>query len=149
MWQEARRFYGRRAWANILSIGDMPYERDALQNVSFRRVGPADESLRTKTFTLATGRSLAALSWDLELGLLMLPTMIRHDGDLDVGLRAEQSGSTSLTATSESCAFAWPPMPAVAPGMTLAARDRAARAALRRCERMARQGFLDATLQKA
>lgn len=151
MLQEARKFYGQRAWANILSIGDMPYERDALQNVSFRRVGPADENLRTKTFTVAPGRSLAALSWNLELGLLLLPVMVRHDGNLDVGPVAHGGRMPPLATIAEDNSFSWPPMPTMTPGMTLLARDRAARAALRKCERMARHGSSDtgAQLQNA
>lgn len=93
-WAEALRFYGRkksgkpeRCWANILSFGDAPYERHALLDLDFRRVGPLDENLRIKTVTVAECRTVAEMTWDFEVERLFLPALVRHDGRVDVSMQ--------------------------------------------------------------
>lgn len=89
--REAKRFYGRgasaereRAWDNILSVGDSLYEKAALQDLAFRRVGPASEQLRAKSICVAPNRSLAAVTDWLRSGQGLLDEVVAFDGSRDV-----------------------------------------------------------------
>lgn len=89
--REAKKFYARgasadadRTWDNILSVGDSLYERAALQDLAFRRVGPVAEQLRAKSLSYAPGRSLVAMANGLRLGLAPLDELLGFDGSRDV-----------------------------------------------------------------
>jgi len=87
MRNEARRFYSRydqQTWKNMVSIGDAPYERDALHEVAFKRSTTLDETLRTKTITLKTTLSLSGMLRTFEALQSLLPKWVSHDGDLDI-----------------------------------------------------------------
>lgn len=94
MRQEAKAFYSRRkgqTWKNLISIGDMRYEHDAVQDVAFRRVGPSREQLRTKAITMGSHPSLHRVSWRLTHGALLLPMIVRHNGDIDLDLSTAEN----------------------------------------------------------
>lgn len=91
MRREATSFYSRypgQTWKNIISLGDMRYERDAVQELSASRVAPARERLRTKAFVLPSAPSLPELTLWLRLLCLLLPALARLDGDVDADLSA-------------------------------------------------------------
>mmetsp|Transcript_14403 Transcript_14403/g.26753 ORF Transcript_14403/g.26753 Transcript_14403/m.26753 type:complete len:310 (-) Transcript_14403:109-1038(-) len=88
-------FYGaktpcQRSWKNILSIGDSEAERLALQDVVFRhaqrdRFGRWKEC-RCKTLSLMQRPKIAELTQELQAVTRLLPTLVHHDGDLDVNM---------------------------------------------------------------
>lgn len=91
MEQEAARFYSRypeQTWKNILSLGDMKYEHDALQALGLGRASPPRERLRTKAILLPGGPSLSELTLRLQFSRLMLPAYVRFNGNIDLDLRA-------------------------------------------------------------
>jgi len=101
MKQETTAFYSQypgQSWKNILSIGDMPYEHDALQEVTFRRhSGPPREHVRTKTIIEPTEPSLSELTHRLRFLRAILPAYVRFDGDFDLHLHeaADPMGAVS------------------------------------------------------
>jgi len=103
MRREATNFYSRypgQTWKNIISLGDMKYERDAVQELSASRVAnavartvgsdvnvkPRRERLRTKACVLPGAPSLCELTLWLRLFRLLLPSLARFDGDIDLDL---------------------------------------------------------------
>jgi hypothetical protein len=93
MQTEASSFYSRypgQTWKNILSIGDMSYEHDAVHELSAGRktVGPFRERLRTKAMLVPQGPSVGELSLRLEFLRLMLPAYVCFDGNVSLDLRA-------------------------------------------------------------
>jgi hypothetical protein len=78
----------KRSWKNIMSIGDSSAERLALQDVVFRhqqrdRDGVWKEC-RCKTLTLLNEPTRAQLTQELRVITQWLPTLLHHDGDLDL-----------------------------------------------------------------
>jgi len=99
MRNEARRFYSRydqQTWKNMVSIGDAPYERDALHEVAFKRSTTLDETLRTKTITLKTTLSLSGMLRTFEALQSLLPKWVSHDGDLDIEFTNKKTDETSF-----------------------------------------------------
>lgn len=89
MKQEAMSFYSEypgQSWKNILSLGDMPYERDAAREVCFTRNSPRKEKLRAKTIVLPTAPSITEITLRLRFSRLMLPAYVHFDGDFDIDL---------------------------------------------------------------
>jgi hypothetical protein len=87
MQSEVKEFYSRykgQTWKNLLSIGDMPFERDALQEVSFTRIGPATEVVRTKTITVTPNPTISLMVVGLRFRTLLLPVCVHFNGDFDV-----------------------------------------------------------------
>lgn len=94
MRREAKRFYAKyptQTWKNIVSIGDSRYERDAVQDVAFRRVGPAREKLRVKLCVCPSCPSLHDLTCALVVDKVLLAWLVRHDGDLDIDLNGKRN----------------------------------------------------------
>jgi len=92
MRSEVRRFYSRynkQTWKNIMSIGDAPYERHALQEVAFKRNTTLDETLRTKTISLKTTFTLHGMLNTFEALQTLLPKWVSHDGDLDIDVTSK------------------------------------------------------------
>jgi len=119
MRKEAEDFYSRysgQTWKNIISIGDMPYEHNALQEVTFRRVSPERERLRTKAVTLPTGPSVEEVTFRLELLTRLLPAFVHHDGDLSIELEALQDHLKVLATVLDIPEFADLTLPASAWG---------------------------------
>lgn len=90
---EAVAFYSRypaQTWKNILSVGDMKYEHDAVQQLTSgrRAVSLPRERVRTKALLLPGSPSLSELTLRLQFSSLMLPVYVRFDGDIDLDLRA-------------------------------------------------------------
>eukprot|EP00418_Pyrodinium_bahamense_P010785 CAMPEP_0179109302 /NCGR_PEP_ID=MMETSP0796-20121207/50958_1 /TAXON_ID=73915 /ORGANISM="Pyrodinium bahamense, Strain pbaha01" /LENGTH=353 /DNA_ID=CAMNT_0020807405 /DNA_START=54 /DNA_END=1115 /DNA_ORIENTATION=- len=89
MKDETERFYSKykgQSWKNIISMGDMHYERLALQEVTFRRQGPPKERVRTKTMVLPTSPSLSELALRLQFLQITLLAHVRFNGDFDMDL---------------------------------------------------------------
>jgi len=134
MRQEAVLFYSRypgQTWKNIISLGDMKYERDAVQELSSSRMAaplaPARERLRTKALVLPSAPTLNELTLWLRFFRLLLPTLVRFDGDVDLDLCKAQEPLQLLAKAFEVPALgsvhfpqlrphAYPPVPD-APGM--------------------------------
>jgi len=98
----ADEFYSRypgQTWKNIISLGDMRYEYDAVQELSSRRVAQPRERLRTKAVLLPGGPSLRELTSQLQLLRLLLPALVRFNGDVDLDLR---SAADPLQAIAEA-----------------------------------------------
>jgi len=101
MRRECRDFYIRypkQSWKNLIGIGDMNYEHDALQEVAFIRNSPKREQLRNKIVRLCLSPSISAMTMQLSIGRLTLPAIVKYDGDLDIDLRG--------SAQSQICNFA-------------------------------------------
>jgi len=93
MQKAAREFYSRypgQTWKNILSIGDMPYEHNAVQEMTFRRNSPSRERLRTKAITVPSNPSAGEVTFRLCVLLRLLPACVQFDGDLSLMLEAGQ-----------------------------------------------------------
>jgi len=76
--------YPNQSWKNLLSIGDMRYERDALQELTFTRSSPKRELIRTKVVLRETGGTVSHLALILTISNAMLPAYVHFDGDLDL-----------------------------------------------------------------
>mmetsp|Transcript_17517 Transcript_17517/g.30658 ORF Transcript_17517/g.30658 Transcript_17517/m.30658 type:complete len:353 (-) Transcript_17517:159-1217(-) len=104
MKKETEAFYSRypeQTWKNVLSLGDMDYEHDAIQEVTFKRHAPQrkTERIRTKAIVLPTNPSMSEIISRLRFSLRMLPAYVAFDGDIDLDLR---SASDPLTAIAEA-----------------------------------------------
>lgn len=91
MRREAIGFYSRypgQTWKNIISLGDMKYERDAVVELSAARAtsSTSRERLRTKAFVLPSAPSISELTVWLRIFKLLLPALVRYDGDIDADL---------------------------------------------------------------
>eukprot|EP00931_Biecheleriopsis_adriatica_P005095 TRINITY_DN106654_c0_g1_i1.p1 TRINITY_DN106654_c0_g1~~TRINITY_DN106654_c0_g1_i1.p1 ORF type:complete len:406 (+),score=79.39 TRINITY_DN106654_c0_g1_i1:16-1233(+) len=87
---EAENFYSSYAnqtWKNILSLGDMEHEFEAVQELVLRRRPLARERLRVKTLLLPTSAPLSELTLRLRFSELMLPAYVHHDGDFEANLK--------------------------------------------------------------
>mmetsp|Transcript_23330 Transcript_23330/g.66890 ORF Transcript_23330/g.66890 Transcript_23330/m.66890 type:complete len:379 (-) Transcript_23330:77-1213(-) len=103
MKQEAAAFYAsypNQSWKNILSIGDMPFERDALQELAFRRVAPSRERLRAKAVVERTTPSISELALRLRCSAALLPAYVAFDGDLDLNFATMSEQEDPLAATA-------------------------------------------------
>jgi hypothetical protein len=95
-----RRFYRRRgerntnkSWKNIMGVGDSPAERFALQDVVFNHV-QCERKGRTKdclckTVKLLDSPTLRQLTAELQVLVHWLPTLVHHDGDLDLDFASD------------------------------------------------------------
>eukprot|EP00931_Biecheleriopsis_adriatica_P112186 TRINITY_DN8674_c0_g2_i1.p1 TRINITY_DN8674_c0_g2~~TRINITY_DN8674_c0_g2_i1.p1 ORF type:complete len:374 (+),score=55.95 TRINITY_DN8674_c0_g2_i1:28-1122(+) len=104
MKREVDSFYSQyegQTWKNILSLGDMFYEHDAIQDVTFRREPPKlkDERVRTKAIVLPTEPTMSQITLRLRFSKRMLPAYIAFDGSIDLDLRG---ASDPLQAISEA-----------------------------------------------
>jgi len=93
MHREAVKFYSQypgQTWKNIFSLGDMHYEHDALQEMTFTRKAPAREQIRTKAILVPSQPALAELTLRLRFGATVLPAYIKFDGDIDVDLKTSR-----------------------------------------------------------
>lgn len=96
MRQEAVAFYSRypkQSWKNVVSIGDMPYEHNAMRSLCEGRASDArraTERLRSKALLLPTGPTMSEITLRLQITRLLLPAYVRLDGDLDLDLREVQ-----------------------------------------------------------
>jgi len=87
MQKEVKDFYSQyegQSWKNIISIGDMRYEHDAVQEVTFQRHSPARERLRTKAIIVWEAPSLEAMTVGCQIWRHLLPAAVHFDGDFDM-----------------------------------------------------------------
>jgi len=107
MKKETEAFYSKypwQTWKNILSLGDMEYEHDAVQEVAFKRVAKQmHERIRTKAIVLPTEPSISEITSRLRFSLHMLPAYVSFDGDIDLDLR---HASDPLAAIAEALGMA-------------------------------------------
>jgi len=101
MRKSAQKFYSRypgQTWKNILSVGDMPYEHNAVQEMTFRRRAPARERLRTKAITVPSDPSINQVTFRLEFFSRVMPACVKYDGDMSVELEVNQDHLKVLAA---------------------------------------------------
>jgi hypothetical protein len=97
MWRHASAFYSQypgQTWKNIISVGDGPYEANALHDLNLRRAGPERECLRTKVITCPEAPCVPLLTSRLLMETFLLPLVARHDGDLCLKLPKLDFGRT-------------------------------------------------------
>jgi len=90
MKHEAKAFYRSypgQTWKNIISIGDMPYEHEAVQELGLSRRSPPRECLRIKSLLLPDCPTITELTLRLKFSKCMLPVYVDFDGDLELNLR--------------------------------------------------------------
>jgi len=85
--QEFYSQYPNQSWKNVISLGDMWYEHDATQEVTFRY---GTDNCRTKTIIVPSGPSLSEITLRLRFSRLMLPEYTRFDGNIDLDLQTVQ-----------------------------------------------------------
>jgi len=113
MSRETKEFYSQykqQTWKNILSVGDAPYEYNAIHELVFRRKSPKNERLRLKCLIAAGEPSLEQLTQQLRLVSDLWPSLVRYDASLDVHLEsaagmaelAKYQSSKSLTGCQQS-----------------------------------------------
>jgi len=86
MHQEAKAFYGRdRHWKNIISVGDMEYEHEAVQELGFRRTCDG-EQLRIKSLLFPAEPYISALVLRIDFLRLTLPSFVALDCDASVDM---------------------------------------------------------------
>lgn len=97
MSRRLRRFYGREhGWKNVLSFGDGPAERRALQGIGWERKNPMSQKsgkqkrLRIKTVKMLESPDCAQIIQELQLLQAWVPSIAAFDGDFDVSLDDEE-----------------------------------------------------------
>jgi len=90
-----------RSWKNVISIGDSPGERLALQDLIFHKRQPdcrgIEKKCRCKVLKMLSEPSLERLTAQLQVLMGWLVQMVHHDNDLDVDFEAllEEAGGDS------------------------------------------------------
>eukprot|EP00927_Polykrikos_kofoidii_P015054 TRINITY_DN16683_c0_g1_i2.p1 TRINITY_DN16683_c0_g1~~TRINITY_DN16683_c0_g1_i2.p1 ORF type:complete len:320 (+),score=36.91 TRINITY_DN16683_c0_g1_i2:87-1046(+) len=85
---EAKKCYSRyrgQTMKNIVSIGDMDYERDAIKELGFRCKN--DKDLRIKSVLVPSQPTVSEVTLRLQYLKLISPAFVCHDGDIDLDLR--------------------------------------------------------------
>lgn len=94
MRKEAVAFYNqyeRQSWKNIIGFGDMPFERDALNEVAFSRVPVKEETLRTKVVVLPCNPTLAEITNNLIFSRALFSAFVHFDGDFELDLQRTEN----------------------------------------------------------
>lgn len=89
MQDELVSFYSQftgQSWKNILTVGDMPYERNTASEMSMKRNPPFKANLRTKTLVLPSAPSLTEITLSLRVSRLTLSACVEFDGDFNLNL---------------------------------------------------------------
>lgn len=91
----------RRAWKNIISIGDTVAERHALQDLviqhSQRNHRGEWEECRCKTLLLMAEPSLHTMGKELQVLTAALPKMVQYDGDLHLNLKDGRQATEAMS----------------------------------------------------
>jgi len=117
-----RKFYKKGSWKNVISLGDGPAERRALQEIGFQHLNPASprtgepKTFRTKTVKMLEEPSCSELISELQMIQAWMPALAMWDEDVDVDLTegeeallqlheklmevADASGSASISSES-------------------------------------------------
>jgi len=85
MWEEACGFYGHEPWSNIMSVGDMPYESDALRSLVSRRGAQVGDVLFTKIHTCQRQPTIEELTHRLTKDALSIVHVLQCEDNLDLG----------------------------------------------------------------
>jgi len=83
-------------WQNLLSIGDMTYERDALHELAFRHCGQCSWS---KTLLVPSEPALSEITLRLQFSRLMLPKYVHFDGNFAMDLQAAADPIITIAET--------------------------------------------------
>jgi hypothetical protein len=98
----------KRSWKNIMSIGDSPAERLAFQDVCFRHQQRSRSGVwkdfRCKTLMLLEEPSLDELTQELQVITQWLPSLLQHDGDLDI--EVDRQSMALMTVRGEALPLA-------------------------------------------
>ncbi|OLQ06185.1 hypothetical protein AK812_SmicGene10510 [Symbiodinium microadriaticum] len=92
MEQLLRKFYKKGSWKNVISLGDGPAERQALQEIGFRHMNPASpktgeqKSFRTKSVKMLEEPACSELIAELQMVQAWLPALASLDDDVDIDL---------------------------------------------------------------
>jgi hypothetical protein len=78
-------FYSGRSWKNILSLGDSPHERQALQRATTPAVGPS-KHCRAKTLKFVVRPTPAEIIAQLDAVSCALDQLVHHNDSLDLAL---------------------------------------------------------------
>lgn len=78
------RFYLARSWKNVISIGDSPHERQALQTATLGSVCRKKLRCRTKTIKLKVRPMAEELIQELATLSENLESLVFHDDSLDI-----------------------------------------------------------------
>ncbi|CAE7471303.1 unnamed protein product [Symbiodinium natans] len=87
-----RKFYKKGSWKNVISLGDGPAERQALQEIGFRHLNPASpktgeqKTFRTKTVKMLEEPDCSELVAELQMVQAWLPALASTDEDIDIDL---------------------------------------------------------------
>lgn len=94
---EAKRFYKKypgQTWKNIMSVGDAPYEENALRDLAFQRNSspqqPDREWLRHKVLRTPTAPPIADLTYRLRLATVLYTAYVRFDGEIDLDMNTPE-----------------------------------------------------------
>lgn len=118
---EAKNFYNRypgQSWKNIVSLGDMQYEHDAIQALASERLSPPGERFRTKALLLPSAPSLSELTLRLQFSRLLLPAYVRVDGNFRLDLRSADDPLEAIASAVRMPQLAKLPFPRHAWGRT-------------------------------
>jgi len=89
MRKEVQSFYSQyssQSWKNIISVGDMRYEYDAIHEVTFERPSPARERIRTKAIIAPAEPTIYGMVRALHIWCHLLAAVVHFDGDIDIDL---------------------------------------------------------------
>lgn len=91
--------YHGQTWKNVLSFGDMPYEFDAVQDVTFRHKAPTgkQEIVRTKSFLLRSQPEASEIALRLKFHKAVLPAYVHFDGDIRLDLTEESDPLVAIS----------------------------------------------------
>eukprot|EP00928_Gymnodinium_smaydae_P072392 TRINITY_DN55766_c0_g1_i1.p1 TRINITY_DN55766_c0_g1~~TRINITY_DN55766_c0_g1_i1.p1 ORF type:complete len:411 (+),score=49.07 TRINITY_DN55766_c0_g1_i1:119-1234(+) len=98
-----KRFYSRRpkqSWKNCISIGDSDIEREALEELTFRRIQRSQSGkqkfVRCKTVKFLDSPSIDELTSELELMISNLSALVHYDGDLSYDVPEDSDREVTL-----------------------------------------------------
>ncbi|CAE8603672.1 unnamed protein product [Polarella glacialis] len=120
MHREVTAFYRRykgQSWKNIISLGDMNSEHQAMQDMGMRRQAGkgSHEQLRVKSLLLPERAFIGELTLRMRFSQLMLPVYVRFNGDLHLNLQTSAdpllliSQALNMPEVFETCfpRYAW------------------------------------------
>jgi len=97
-----KNIYGQGSWKNVLSIGDGPSERCALQDIGFSHRNPISvksgeqKQFRIKTLKMLEAPTLEQLSAEVKLLESWIYPIVNADQDIDVELDAGEDGLQAI-----------------------------------------------------
>lgn len=124
-----KKAYGTGSWKNVLSIGDGPAERCALQDIGFSHSNPVSKKsgqqkfFRIKTLKMLEEPTCEQLTTELKLLTSWIYPIVQADHDIDVELDAGEDGLQAVRTlmgelVTDCCAIEHlePTEPARSPG---------------------------------